>query len=173
MQDDEKKLITKEEFNNNVARWSSKIEEVAKANLQMNTRGSGELAKSITSDLGNTEKYPVNRIAFGFVRYGVFRHFGVGRGYVRNDGMVMRGYRVKKGTEMYYRLFKRGYSRKELLQHKVYRETGTVLRKPLNWIDGVIELSISDLADIAGAFYGDKALRTVLENQDRIKIEKR
>lgn len=172
MVDDEKNLITKDQFNANVKVWTDRVRLQAKATLQMETRGDGDLEKSLTSDLGDTNKYAVNRIAFAFKRYGVYRHYGVGRGYVIQNGVLMRGYKPKKGTEIYAQLWKKGYSRKELNQYKVYREAGSINRKPLNWLDGVIEKSISALADMAGEYYGDRAAGSVLENQGKIKIEK-
>ncbi len=180
MQDDEKNLLTKDDFNKKVDYWSILVQYGAKANLKIRTSGDGGLSDSLVDDLGDTQKYAINRIAFHFKRYGVFRHYGVGNGYVRQGGVVVRGYRLmqgvkvhKKRTELYNILWKKGYSRKELSKYKVTVSEKTIRRVPVNWLDSVIEQRISSLADLAGEYYGDRALRSVLENKSKIKIDKK
>lgn len=179
MRDDEKDLIDKDEFNAKVQRWSSQVQLTAKSNLQIKTHGDGDLEDSVSSDLGDTQKYAVNRIAFSFKRYGVFVHYGVGNGYIRQGGMVVRGYRVMQGTKvrkkmtpLYRTLWKKGYSRKEISKYKVIVRETFSKRIPLDWFDSVVERSISGLADLTGEYYGDRALRSVIEKKNKIKISK-
>lgn len=69
---------------------------------------------------GGTED-DINRIAFKFKQYGVFVHYGVGRGYTRINGVVVRGYNLYNRKKRTYRneairtaLVKKGYSDAEI-----------------------------------------------------------
>lgn len=180
MRDDGKDLMNKDEFNAKVQRWSSLVQLTAKSNLQIKTHGDGDLENSVSDDLGDTQKYAVNRVAFAFKRYGVFVHYGVGNGYVRQGGVIVRGHRLMQGTKvhkkmtpLYHALWKKGYSRKELSKYKITVRENFSKRVPLDWFDSVIEKSVSGLANLAGEYYGDRALRSVIEKKDKIKINKK
>lgn len=47
-----------------------------------------------------------------------------------------------------------------------------VVRKPVDFIDGVINQHITELADISGEYYGDKAFKKILKDFDKLKIQK-
>lgn len=48
-----------------------------------------------------------------------------------------------------------------------------IRRTPLPWLDPPIVENIESLADLSGEYYGDQALKKVLQKFDRITIEKR
>ena len=48
-----------------------------------------------------------------------------------------------------------------------------IRRTPLPWLDPPIVQNIDRLADLSGEYYGDEALRKVLEKFNKITIEKR
>lgn len=47
-----------------------------------------------------------------------------------------------------------------------------IRRTPLPWLDPPIEKNIDDLADLSAEFYGDEALRAVLEDFRKMMIDK-
>ena len=144
------RLVTAPEFKKNVDAWMDSIIGISSNILQLRTRGTDELSRSLEKRMryaeGGTED-EINRIAFKFKQYGVFVHYGVGRGYTRINGVVVKGYNTQVGNF-------------------------TVLRKPVDFIDGVINRRITELADISGEYYGDKAFKKILKDFDKLKIQK-
>lgn len=183
----DERLMTVGEFNQKVTEWAHRIKSVAKATLSGGTHSSGTLEQYLTDFVNLDKKYGTGAaysIKFWFERYGVFRHYGAGRGWVVDDGILKRGYRVrsyreiqlKQWNEMTAALFKRGYTKSEINQAKVVNHR-TVLkgkdRKPLNWIDQHLEAGAAQLADIAQEFYADMTLDKMLEEIRKMKIEKK
>ena len=126
-------------------------------------------------------KDEINRIACKFKQYGVFVIYGLGRGYTRINGVVVKGYNLYNRKKRKWRngdiksaLVKKGYSYSEIKKQKYQTGVGvfTVLRKPVDFIDGAINQHITELADISGEYYGDKAFKKILENFDKLKIQK-
>lgn len=98
------RLVTAPEFKKNVDAWMDSIIGISSNILQLRTRGTDELSRSLEKRMryaeGGTED-EINRIAFKFKQYGVFVHYGVGRGYTRINGVVVKGYNLynrKKGS---------------------------------------------------------------------------
>ena len=120
---------------------------------------------------------------FGFDRYGVFRAYGVGRGWVRVGGVLVRGFRARSEREIrnktwnFYttELKRTGHSLREINTHKfLSRDNGKLtVRTPLDWIDQHITKRIDELATYVQEFYGDEALRQMLKQFDNIKIVKK
>ena len=178
------KLVTAPEFKKNVGAWMDSIIGISGNILQLRTRGTGELSRSLEKKMryaeGGTED-EINRIAFKFKQYGVFVHYGVGRGYTRINGVVVKGYNLYNRKKRKWRnediksaLIKKGYSHAEIKKQKYQTQVGTftVLRKPVDFIDGVINQHITELADISGEYYGDKAFKKILKDFDKLKIQK-
>lgn len=175
-------LMTVDEFNQAVTKWALKIRAQSRSSLSK-THASGQLAININQfvDKESSDK-PAYKIKFNFLRYGVFRAYGAGRGYVIINGVPVRGYRVRSERDIRKRFF--GAEAKEMLENgyrtreinvakKVYKDKGNVMRTPLNWIDRHIQANVSELADTVQEFYGDEALQNMLRNFNQIKIVKK
>lgn len=178
------KLVTAPEFKKNVSTWMDSIIGTSGGILYLRTKGTNELNRSLEKKMryaeGGTED-DINRIAFKFKQYGVFVHYGVGRGYTRINGVVVRGYNLYNRKKRTYRneairtaLVKKGYSDAEIKKQKYRTEIGTftVLRRSVDFIDGVIDKHITELADISGEYYGDKAFKKILDTFGKLKIQK-
>lgn len=169
METNEKNLMRTEEFNSRVAAWTLKVREASKAVLGR-TRGSGRLRaelKDVLLESYDKEEKAYVGLGFRFPRYGAFVEYGAGRGYVVKDGVVYRGFTDYIDKEL------RGLRvSKYTLQRRKHIVGMNVKRKPLPWLDPQIVGNIDDLADVAGEYYGDRALRSVLEKFNRITIRK-
>lgn len=181
--DSEEKFMTVVDFNDKVRDWGKVIVRNAKMTL-MQTKGSGKLADELNTffdQLSTVE--PFYKVKFSFLRYGVFRAYGAGRGYVIINGVPVRGYRVRSYKEIdkkFYgteasEMLKRGYSRTDVNKAKKVslNDLRRVARTPLDWLDGHITANIGNLADTAQQFYGDEALKQILENFPKTKIKKK
>lgn len=138
--------MTVEEFNAAVNRWAKAVEAKAKGKLSVSTSTySGELLRGFKASLKySREGFEARGVSFRFARQGVFVAYGVGRGWNRRkDGSV-----------------------------QVTAKHSKKPRTPKDWIDSVIEQDIQDLGDIVGEYYGDKAMQDLLDQLDRIKINK-
>ncbi len=142
-----------QEYNARVAQWAKDERQRLRANVSMMTRPfSGGLRSQLgTSSPVDRSDGEVHRVSFRMVRYGVYVAYGVGRGYVRRDGQLMRG---SKNPHTRVR-------------------SGALVRQPKDWFDSQLEKDIEQLADIAGEYYGDKTTDAVLKQIDRMKIVKR
>ena len=103
-------------------------------------------------------------------KYGVFVHYGVGRGWIRQGGTLVRGSRVKKGSVLEAQLKQRGYNSKDIKKY-VVPASGGKGRHPVDWFDSVLRAEIQELADIAGEFYGDKAMERLEEMLSRMTLK--
>lgn len=174
----EEKLMTVEEFTAITRRWALLIEQSARAKLMSETHSSGNLARQLRGFVDSlSPKDPPYRVKFRFERYGVFRAYGAGRGYVVYNGILSRGYRLKtKSTfEQWQNIvedsLKKGMTSKEINAQKGIL-IGDVRRRPLDWIDGIINRQIGELADSVQEFYGDKAVEQALQGLNKVKINK-
>ena len=139
--------MTVEEFNAAVNRWAKGVEAKAKGKLSVSTSTySGDLLRGFRSALKfSREGFEARSVSFKFSRQGVFIAYGVGRGWNRlKDGSV-----------------------------QVTAKNSKKPRTPKDWLDSVIEEGIQDLGDIVGEYYGDKAMKSLLDQLDRIKINKK
>ena len=173
--------MTVGEFNNLVTKWAMKIRAQARGTLSR-TKASGKLSIRLAQyvDQLSNDK-PVYKVKFDFERYGVFRHYGVGRGYILVNGTIVRGWRVRSDREIRNKtwntetadMHKRGYSNREINKaKKILRDGEGVQRTQLDWIDGHIDQNIHELADLVQGYYGDDALRQMIKNIDKLKIKK-
>lgn len=140
------RTMTTEEFNAAVHSWAKSVESQAKGKLSVLTNTyTGELQKSMTATLKfSKEGFEVRSVSFKFANYGIYIAYGVGRGWNRSkDGSVV-----------------------------VTAKNSRKPRSPKDWLDSVIESNIPALGDIVGEYYGDQAMKSLLDQFDRIKINK-
>lgn len=142
------KVINDSEFNSRAKGWSVVLSRKMKQNISdgaKSAQSKGKLKESINSRY-NLQQGVIYRIGFGFFRYGVFRAYGVGKGYINTPYGIIRGHR----TVEYY---KKNRKNKNLFVAYGY---GGIKRKPLDWFDSEIKDNIDALADIVAEYYGDK-----------------
>lgn len=141
------------EFNQRVKAWGETVRSRSLGTLVAETNVySGELRSRLKSATNTARDDGLaHAVAFKFIRYGVFVAYGVGNGYIRQGGRVVRG------------------------SHDPNRNVkpGPIRRRPVDWLDCNIEQQIQGLADIAADYYGDNAARDVLEQIDRVTIAKK
>lgn len=166
----EEPRMTKEEFEGVIREWAKEARTEMRGILRSKTHGKGELRKIGVSVVEDT-KTTSHDAKFKILRYGVFVAYGVGRGWIRHNGTVMRGSRVKKYSEQWFQMRKKGYSTVEIKNHAVLGG-GAKERKPVDWFDSVLVKRISLLADVASDYYGDMALGKMLDMLNRSTIRK-
>ena len=86
---------------------------------------------------------------------------------------MVRGSRVKKGSEFEAQLKKKGYSRKDIKTYVVEGSGSGHERKPVDWFDSVIKSHMDELATIAQEYYGEYSQEKLAEMIDRMTIGKK
>lgn len=161
MADSDPNYTTVDKFNDDVKKWTVSTRRKIRSNIKSSIkddskewkgRKTKKLAQSLTYGFRKNHG-EVYRIRYSFERHGVFLHYGVGRGYVRNGDTVTRGVRAGK---------------KDFIV-----KNGSINRKPVDWFDVEIKSGISVLADIAQEYHGDKALQGFAEVNKNALIDKR
>ena len=151
MQESTPQLITPEQFNTKVRGWTISVRQRMAGNAPKSTgvnspfRTEPKLAASLTHKISKADNIS-SRIKFQFPRHGVFVHYGVGRGYIRQGGTVIRSSRS--------------------------RTTG-INRHPDDWFDVEIRNNMEKLAEIAQEFYGDWALEDMLSKIEKFTIQRK
>ena len=184
MAQDRDGLLTVEEFTRAVNKWAQQVAMAAKATLGASTHGTGSLAEHLQQFVDKASgDAPAYKVKFHFDRYGVFRAYGAGRGYVIMNGQIVRGRRVRSYDEIKRKfwnteassMLERGYSVKEVNAEKKYRlDDGSIIRRSrLDWIDRHIHNDIEHLADVCQEYWGDDAARQLLLHLDQMKIVKK
>jgi hypothetical protein len=165
-------MMTKAQFEGELKSWGVGIRSVMQSNLS--GHGTGALAKSIKVSVKESNKTETHYVGFNFRRYGIFVAYGVGRGWTRENGSVVRGSRVKKGSVAEILLKHRGYSKKELRSYRIGANRGGGKgRKPLDWFDSVLTHNTESLGDIAAEYYGDYSMQKLTEMMHRMTITKK
>ena len=155
MQNTTPKLIQVDEYNTLVGGWTIRTRRKFQQNApvysgrEWKKRTTKKLQPSVTSA---TKKYgiEIGKIRFGFEDQGVFVHYGVGRGYIRQGNTVVRG--SKKNEPV--------------------KSTG-INRKQNDWFDVEIRRGMHELALIAQEYYGDWAMNKLLLQIDKYLIQKK
>jgi len=154
-------FMSQADFGKLVRQWSVKIKERSLGNLVFHTKVETKARK--TPKLQATIKTSIRRyygdishIGFGFEPQGIYLHYGVGRGYVRNGGKVKITRKPKR-----YRKDGKPYKGSEK-----YRE-------PHDWLDVEIRTGIKELANYVQNYHGDRAMQQVLKMVERVTIEKK
>ena len=71
-------------------------------------------------------------------------------------------------------MLKRGHLIREVnMAKKVRTDDLSIARTPLDWMDKHINDDVGALADLVQEFYGDEALRQMLEDLPKLKIKKK
>lgn len=154
--------MTKKEHNSQVREWMLDMRRDLKRQIRMMT--SSEKKELVRSLRYRTESYDkiITKIAFQFAQHGVFWHYGVGRGYVREGGKVVRG-RNSTSVE------KLVAARKNRVAGKVLNAENTAIkRQPKEWFDPIYEKRIDSLGDILANYHGDDFFAEF----DRMKINR-
>lgn len=151
MQESTPQLITPEQFNFKVRGWTISVRQRMAGNVPKSTgpdskfRTEPKLAASLTHRISKTDDI-TSRIKYQFERHGVFVHYGVGRGYIRRGGTVVRSSRSR---------------------------TAGFNRVPDDWFDVEIRNNMEELAEIAQEFYGDWALEDMLSKIEKFTIQRK
>lgn len=159
--------ITVEQFNKQIKDWTFQVRGKARSRLRQTTTGksSGKgqrtLSPSFKSSFGE-----IYSTGFKFSYYLVFVHFGVGRGYIRKNGNVVRGHR---GDNDKYRMY-RGKPAKTWKEYT--GDHRPVARHGFDWLDSEVRNNIERLADIAASYHGDKAAQAVIKDTKKLLIDK-
>lgn len=137
------RLESAQEFNTKVKLWAARVRAYGARVLSDHVE-SGELLKDFRYKLVLDKDVPVwiGGVAFNYGGHGAFRHAGAGRGYKVQQGVILKTGSDRKNRKA---------------------------RKPLNFLDKPIKMTIDNLANIALEFHGDQALRDIMTQFDRIK----
>ena len=165
--------MTKEEFESPHHYWASNAAAEMRAKISGGTHGSGHLEKKLKYDVKESRNESNHFIGVKVKQYGVFVHYGVGRGWVRQGNTVVRGSRVKKGSDMEAHLKSKGYSRRDIKVYGVVGSGSGRERKPVDWFDSVLKRHMEELASIAQEYYGDYSQEKLAEMIDRMTIGKK
>ena len=166
-------LMTASKYNEEVKSWTLRVRGASVNILATHTHSSGALRRRIEARTRmDKDRVYVNALGFRFLRYGAFRAYGAGRGYVVKDGVIVRGHSAWSDETRRNDLRKRGEKDKDIRKMKRYVPYGVIKRSPLDWLDKPIERNINELADIAGEYHGDAALKDVLNQFNKITIKK-
>lgn len=142
-----------EEYNKRVTAWGSALgSKIRMAIRSLTTKGKGDLLKSLR--LKTAKWYgEVDKLSYHFVRHGVFVHKGVGRGYIMQGGVVVRGYKPGKVLKAAMVTANRSVPSKIL-------KPGEVNRKPAEWFNPVVNENIEGLADMIAEMDADRMVNT-------------
>ena len=152
MQNSTPKLITTQEFNEKVRGWTVSVRSRMARNapkytgVESSKRVDPKLAASLSYRIRKDREDISSRIKYQFPRHGVFIHYGVGRGYMREGGAVVKVSRSR---------------------------TQGINRRPNDWFDVEIRNNMEDLAEIAQEFYGDWALDDMLSKIEKFTIQRK
>lgn len=171
---EESKLKTPRQFNKEVAGWTKKVRGISVHILQR-TNGSGRLRNELQARLlKDREGGPAYvGLGFRFWKYGVYREYGAGRGYIVKDGVIMRGRSEWYDKGKRQKLLDKGYSEYRIRRMRKpddWERYSIIYRTPLPWLDPPITQNIEELADISGEYYGDLALKKILNTFTKITI---
>lgn len=146
-------MMTIQEFDIQLKTWGQSVKRDAAVKLSQHTHSSGKLQR-INVRAGFSDKMSAHFVGFNFKRYGVFVAYGVGSGWVRQGGTVVRTARGPQKPAKYHP----GY---------------VLIRKPLDWFDSSIDAHINQVSMLAANYYGDQAVQTTLDAMRRAKIIKK
>lgn len=172
---EENKLMSPEKYNKGVAKWAQKVRN-ASVNILQRTHGRGALSKGLRRRLlDDREGGPAYvGVGFRFYRYGAYREYGAGRGYIVKDGIIVRGHSAwsdKKNRQELLDARVSKYHIQRMRTEEPYGKYAIIKRSPLHWLDPPIDQNIQELAELSGEYYGDYALKKVLEKLPRLKIK--
>lgn len=155
-------LTSSQEYNQQVKEWTQEMRRSLKRQISMmSSNGKKELIRSLRYKTKVQDKEIV-KISFEFARHGVFWHYGVGRGYIREGGKVIRGRNASDFEKILA-------ARKNKQAGKVlFSGNASIKRKPREWFDPVYSTKIDSLGDIIANHRGDD----FFVQFDKMKINK-
>lgn len=133
--------ITREKFNTEITALARETESALQANVAFDT---GALEASISS---RTKKFygQIDRISFPFLRYGVFRAKGAGKGYGGSKGSTW--YNAK--------------GEKKSTNPESFGKMSTGNREGDDWYAIVIEEQIPRYEDVTKEYYGELVVNAI------------
>ena len=135
--------------NARILKWKSATTGALKNMVSMlTTEGKGELLNKLRGYVNHDADGTIWSISWKFPVQGIFIIKGVGRGYVIEDGKIMRA--VRKNNAL----------------HVI---GGTIERHPQDWFNPVIEQRIPELANMISNFYADEAVDAVGPQDRRVR----
>lgn len=176
--------MTEAEFDAKLVVWANRVKSMASGVLSTKTHSSGQLNQSLARFVDKMRDNVGRHIAYRFEQYGVFRHYGAGKGWVIINGVPTPGRRVVslkslrnhnwRNTSEVRALVRQGHKLKDIRNAKrSYADSkSSNPRTPLDWLDGNITRNFAQLADIAQEYFGDVALRSLDKQISKAKIVK-
>ena len=127
--------------NKEILRWKSGTTAALKSQIGMLTsEGKGELMKNLSGYVNQDADGAISSLSWRFPRHGIFLIKGVGRGYVIEDGRVIRA--VRKNNTL-------------------YMISDTIEREPKDWFNPVIEQRIPKLSKMVADYYADQGVKQI------------
>lgn len=157
------KLVNAEEFNRNVENWtvSTRHAMIRRAPVGWGSARDEEKLIGTQSFVNMNRDGEASNVKFLIPRHGVFVHYGVGRGWIRQGNSIVRGSLTASAKRS-----------KQRNRRVILLSAGGEGRKPVDWFDVEIKRGIRQLADHVQEYYGDKAMQSIIDKQRRYLIEK-
>ena len=144
-------------FNKDVSGWGKRVRNRTISNARRLKQPQSKLIisghESLAASIGEKvykHDGEIDCVGFSFARHGVFFQKGVGRGYVMQNGIVVRGYKKKIGINKHDK------------RTSFIATAGPIQRKPVDWFNGMIDKEIENLADIVSEHYADRVVNGTL-----------
>ena len=128
-------------INQKLLRWKSGTTAALKSQIGMLTsEGKGELMSELRGYVNQDPDGAISSFSWSFPRHGIFLIKGVGRGYVIEDGKIMRA--VRKNNTL-------------------YTISDTIEREPKDWFNPVIEKRIPELSKMVANYYAEQGVKQI------------
>lgn len=149
------RLMTDDDFRQKLEVWSNKIHRGAVQVITAETIAYTGSLLGITQDtVVRNEGEQIRsyaRVRFRFPRHGAFVHYGVGRGWIRQSGTVVRGWR-----------------------HPVKVVSPTAKgRKAVDFLDRHIQANANEFIDLAMEWTQDRALSAIRKELRKMTLTKK
>lgn len=132
--------------NKDILNWKSGTTSALKAQIGMLTsEGKGKLMSSLKGYVNHDPDGSIYSITWKFARHGIFLIKGVGRGYIMQDGKIMRA--VRKNNA-------------------IYTINDTIERHPKDWFNPVIDARMPNLTQKIANYYANEAVEQI----DSVKV---
>lgn len=161
MENSTPKIMTVEEFNEKVSGWSvtTRSRLVSSAPVFSGDHSAVQTDETLQSSIKSSKRRQfgvIVAVGFGFARHGAYISYGAGRGQGGTKGSKWKN---KKGIMV-------------KTKSKSLGLMNTRNRHAVDWFDGNIRMGLKELADISQEYYGDMAMRELLEKIDKFTIKK-
>lgn len=160
------KPLTVQEFNKQIKDWTYQVRYRAASRLAAGTKGASGNGNRLFNPSFKYNYGEIFSTGFKFAYYLVFVHYGVGRGYIHKNNTVVRGRKANDKHKFY-----RGKPAKKWKNYN--QDNRPILRNAYDWLDVEIKKSFDRLADAAANYHGDRAAQEVMQNSNKLLINKR